>query len=336
MNNNILKIKFDASTIDGIIEKNVTYRPSMSDPNLYSYVQGILFVPTINLDREMFGSELSDNDIKNIFLSTSQLNNFITRLREKNKIVLPITMSDAKKRGIIYNNIKFLLNLFFKKGASLYIYQTKYIINNYKWDGQYKLTNVTTYTPPSVDINIQIVLHKGDELSFINSTRLNCKQKRDNIVSDYYDLVGLVKPADKTAKLSERQKDMTNRSSQYIPSRYGDSRYGDSRYGDSRYGDSRYGDPYYNQNIYRDRYPYTRDSYPSSRDNYPYGNSSPAYGPRPPADGPRPVAYGSRSAVYGPSSAYQPKPILKKKSVRFAGGGNKGKHVRKTQKNKRK
>ena len=216
MNNNILKIKFDASTIDGIIEKNVTYRPSMSDPNLYSYVQGILFVPTINLDREMFGSELSDNDIKNIFLSTSQLNNFITRLREKNKIVLPITMSDAKKRGIIYNNIKFLLDLFFKKGDSIYIYQTKYMINNYKWDGQYKLTNVTTYTPPSVDINIQIVLHKGDELSFINSTRLNCKQKRDNIVSDYYDLVGLVKPADKTAKLSERQKDMTNRSSQYI------------------------------------------------------------------------------------------------------------------------
>ena len=324
MNNNILKIKFDASTIDGIIEKNVTYRPSMSDPNLYSYVQGILFVPTINLDREMFGSELSDNDIKNIFLSTSQLNNFITRLREKNKIVLPITMSDAKKRGIIYNNIKFLLDLFFKKGDSIYIYQTKYMINNYKWDGQYKLTNVTTYTPPSVDINIQIVLHKGDELSFINSTRLNCKQKRDNIVSDYYDLVGLVKPADKTAKLSERQKDMTNRSSQYIPSRYGDSRYGDSRYGDSRYGD-----PYYNQNIYRDRYPYTRDSYPSSRDNYPYGNSSPAYGQRP-------TAYGSRSAVYGPSSAYQPKPILKKKSVRFAGGSNKGKHVRKTQKNKRK
>ena len=325
MNNNILKIKFDASTIDGIIEKNVTYRPSMSDPNLYSYVQGILFVPTINLDREMFGSELSDNDIKNIFLSTSQLNNFITRLREKNKIVLPITMSDAKKRGIIYNNIKFLLNLFFKKGDSLYIYQTKYIINNYKWDGQYKLTNVTMYTPPSVDINIQIVLHKGDELSFINSTRLNCKQKRDNIVSDYYDLVGLVKPADKTAKLSERQKDMTNRSSQYIP----------SRYGDSRYGDSRYGDPYYNQNIYRDRYPYTRDSYPSSRDNYPYGNSSPAYGPRPSAYGPRPVAYGSRPVAYGPSSAYQPKPILKKKSVRFA-GGSKSNHVRKTQKNKRK
>ena len=112
MNNNILKIKFDASTIDGIIEKNMTYRPSMSDPNLYSG-QSILFVPTIILDRDMFGSELSDNDIKKIFLSTSQLKNFITRVREKNKIVLPITMSDAKKRGIIYNNIKFLLNLFF-------------------------------------------------------------------------------------------------------------------------------------------------------------------------------------------------------------------------------
>lgn len=310
MNNNILKIKFDASTIDGIIEKNMTYRPSMSDPNLYSGLQSILFVPTINLDRDMFGSELSDNDIKKIFLSTSQLKNFITRVREKNKIVLPITMSDAKKRGIIYNNIKFLLNLFFKKGDSIYIYQTKYMINNYKWDGQYKLTNVTTYTPPSVDINIQIVLHKGDELSFINSTRLNCKQKRDNIVSDYYDLVGLEKPADKTAKLSERPVDMTKRMTPYIQSRYSDPRYGDPRYRDPRYRD-----PYYKQNIYRDGYPYSRDSYPSySR----YGNSSPDYGPRP---------------SYGPS--YQPKPILKKKSVRFV-GGSKSKHVRKTQKHKRK
>ena len=316
MNNNILKIKFDASTIDGIIEKNITYRPSMSDPNIYSG-QSILFVPTINLDRDMFGSELSDNDIKKIFLSTSQLKNFITRVREKNKIVLPITISDAKKRGIIYNNIKFLLNLFFKKGDSLYIYQTKYIINNYKWDGQYKLTNVTMYTPPSVDINIQIVLHKGDELSFINSTRLNCKQKRDNIVSDYYDLVGLEKPADKTAKLSERPVDMTKRMTPYIQ----------SRYGDPRYGDPRYRDPYYKQNIYRDGYPYSRDSYPSySR----YGNYSPDYGPTP-SYGPRP-SYGPTSS-YGPS--YQPKPILKKKSVRFA-GGNKSKHVRKTQKNKRK
>ena len=165
------------------------------------------------------------------------------------------------------------------------------------------------YTPPSVDINIQIVLHKGDELSFINSTRLNCKQKRDNIVSDYYDLVGLEKPADKTAKLSERPVDMTKRMTPYIQSRYSDSRYGDPRYGDPRYRD-----PYYKQNIYRDGYPYSRDSYP-------YGNSSPEYGPRP---------------SYGPSPSYQPKPILKKKSVRFVGGSNKRKHVRKTQKHKRK
>jgi hypothetical protein len=317
----------------------MTYRPSMSDPSLYSGLQSILFVPTINLDREMFDSELSDNDIKKIFLSTSQLNDFITRVREKNKIVLPITMSDAKKRGIIYNNIKFLLNLFFKKGANLYIYQTKYMINNYKWDGQYKLTNVTMYTPPSVDINIHIVLHKGDELSFINSTRLNCKQKRDNIVSDYYDLVGLEKPADKTAKLSERPVDMTKRMTPYIQSRFSDPRYSDPRYRDPRYSNPRYGDPrysnpYYNQNIYRDGYPY-------SRYKYPYGNYSPDYGPTPsygqrPSYGPTP-SYGQRPSYgptpsYGPS--YQPKPILKKKSVRFAGGSNKRKHVRKTQKHK--
>ena len=36
MNNNILKITFDAATINGIIAKDITYEPSMSNPQLYS------------------------------------------------------------------------------------------------------------------------------------------------------------------------------------------------------------------------------------------------------------------------------------------------------------
>jgi len=57
---------------------------------------------------------------------------------------------------------------------------------------------------PIVEIKIELILHKGDKLSFVDSTRLNCLQKKNDIVNDYYYLVGLDKPAGKTAKLEDR------------------------------------------------------------------------------------------------------------------------------------
>jgi len=40
---------------------------------------------------------------------------------------------------------------------------------------------------------------------------LNCMQKREGIVTDYYSLVGLDKPLGKTAPLSERPVDTLNK-----------------------------------------------------------------------------------------------------------------------------
>ena len=51
---------------------------------------------------------------------------------------------------------------------------------------------------------------EGEELSFIDSTRLNCMQRRQEIIDDYYELVGLkdVKPAKKIASLKDRPVDL--------------------------------------------------------------------------------------------------------------------------------
>lgn len=210
MSNNILKITFDASTINGTIIKEMRYSPSMSSPTLYSQFPNILFIPSIKITRDAFDPSLGDDDIKKIFLSSAQLDNFITRLQEK-KMYKPITIADAREKGIIYSNIKFLLDLFFKKGDSFFIYQTQYVINSYKWNNKYVITPVPGQKTPTVDIKIQFVLHKGSELSFIESTRLNCIQKRESIVNDYYYLVGLDKPRGKTAPLSERPVDTLNK-----------------------------------------------------------------------------------------------------------------------------
>lgn len=215
MSNNILKITFNASTVTGIIIKDVKYTPSMSQPQLYGAFPNILFIPTIKLKKNMFDKDfglfdntLDENDIKKIFLSTSQLNNFIERLQEKKKYN-PIKLSEAKKKGIIYNNIKFILDLFFKKGDKFYIYQKIYLINNYNWNDKYNMSPVAGQNIPIFEVNIDLILHEGSELSFFDSTRLNCVQKRNSIVNDYYELVGLNKPLPKTAKLIEQPVDMS-------------------------------------------------------------------------------------------------------------------------------
>ena len=208
MSNNILKISFDASTINGIISKDIKYSPSMSNPQLYSSFPNILFIPSIKLRNSLFDKDLGEDDKKKIFLSPAQFDNFLLRLREK-KLYKPITITEAKKRGIIYNNIKFFFNLFFKKGDKLVINAKSYIINNYNWDDKYNIVPVPGQKTPIIELKISFILHDGKELSFVDSTKLNCMQKKQNIVDDYYSLVGLKKPVEKTAPLKEQPVDIT-------------------------------------------------------------------------------------------------------------------------------
>lgn len=193
MMSNILKITFDASTIKGSIIKNMNYIPSMSEPQLYNTFPNILFIPSIKLKKDLFDKDLGD-DIKKIFLSSTQLDNFITRLQER-KIYAPITIREAQDKGIIYNNIKFVLDLFFNKGDKFFIYQTQYVINNYNWNNKYKLLPVSDKKVPNVEIKVDFILQEGaGDLSFVDSTRLNCMQKKNSIIEDYYYLVGLDSP----------------------------------------------------------------------------------------------------------------------------------------------
>jgi len=213
LNDNVLKIKFNALTVNGIIIKEEVYKPALSNPKLYSEFSNILFVPSIKITRDLFENNLGDDDIKKIFLSPTQLNNFIQRIKEK-KMYKPITVNDAKEKGIIYNNIKFILDLFFSKGDKFVLYKTSYIINNYEWNNKYELKYRTGKKTPSVEILIDIYLHKGDELSFTDSTRLNCSKKKMDIINEYYALVGLNNKYKKTANTTDIPIDTNTQSKQ--------------------------------------------------------------------------------------------------------------------------
>lgn len=201
MSTNILKINFNASTTEGIIVKDEKYIPSMSNPSLYSSFPNLLFIPSIRLNKRLFDKNLGEDDIKKIFLSPLQFDNFITRLKEKN-MYDPIKISEAQTKGILYNNIKFILDLFFKKNDSLNIGANKYTINNYIWNNKYQLTPVPNKKTPIVSITITFVLKKGTSITFTESTKLNCMQKKQSILKEYNELVGLKAPKDKTAPSS--------------------------------------------------------------------------------------------------------------------------------------
>jgi len=203
MSNNILKISFDASTINGIISKDIKYYPSMSNPQLYSSFPNILFIPSVKLTASLFDKGLGEEDKKKIFLSPAQFDNFLIRLKEK-KLYKPITINEAKTRGIIYNNINFILNLFFKKGDKLVINTKPYIINNYNWNDKYNIIPIPGQKTPIIELTLSFTLHDGKELSFVDSTKLNCMQKKKEIVDDYYSLVGLKTPVEKTAPLKDQ------------------------------------------------------------------------------------------------------------------------------------
>ena len=194
---NTLKINFSADTINGQIIKDLTYKPEMSSP-LYRLFPNILFIPTIKLDKKLFSPELGEEDIKKIFLSPSQMDIFLSTIKNKYQIK-PQTIQQAQDKGIIYNNIRFILNMFFNKGSKFQVNNKKYIINKYDWDNKYKLNYKPGKKTPSVAIHLNFSLIEGEELSFIDSTRLNCMQRRQEIIDDYYELVGLkdVKPAKK-------------------------------------------------------------------------------------------------------------------------------------------
>lgn len=198
MSSNILVIKFDASTLKGVIVKDKKYKPYMSNSTLYSSFPNILFIPTIRLRKGLFDKDLGEDDIKKIFLSPVQFDNFISRLKEKN-LYQPLKISEAKAKGIIHNNIKFILDLFFNKNDKITIGTQTFLINNYQWNNKYTLTPVAGKKAPIVNVSISLILHKGDSLTFTESTRLNCMQKKESIISEYRQLVGLQPIPKKTA-----------------------------------------------------------------------------------------------------------------------------------------
>ena len=195
----LFNIYFEANTLNGTIINNEKIIPEMFNPHIYSTYKVIYITPFIVIKNKYFPPDLGEDDKKINFFNLPQFNNFTQRIKERENFK-SININQAKEKKIIDQNIFFILNLLLSKNQSFTIRNKKYSINNFNWNGKYELSVSNKNKIPSVNIKIKIFLHEGKEISFIESTRLNCLQKRQQIIKDYHLLVNLPVPKNKTAE----------------------------------------------------------------------------------------------------------------------------------------
>ena len=71
-----------------------------------------------------------------------------------------------------------------------YLYNNPYVINSYKWDYQIIERTVPNKRIPQYEIRIKLFLSPGKDMNFIDSSRLTCLQRRQQIVDDWLALTG--------------------------------------------------------------------------------------------------------------------------------------------------
>lgn len=194
----LFNIYFEASTIEGVIIKNEKVLPEMFNPHIFSTFKVIFISPFVKFNSNYFSQNLGDDDKKIVFFNLPQFQNYIQRIKEKENIK-SLSLKQAKEKKIIDQNCYFLLHLFFQKNQPFTIRNRKYLINTFKWDGTYQITLSSQKKIPQINVKINIFLHEGSQMSFIESTRLSCLQKRQKIIKDYHTLVNLKQPSKKTA-----------------------------------------------------------------------------------------------------------------------------------------
>lgn len=200
----ILQVHFNAQTVDGEILKDIMFTPSMITHSMY-IDDNKLYITDSFLFESKYFTGLTNHQKKDIFTSSAYFTNFFTRILEQYKINL-LTNQQAVSAKTMEHNIQFVLNLLFPKNASMVLGERKYKINNFVWKGKYLVTSRQreNLTIPLVKIDIDLYLHEGTHLSFIDSTRLHCSQKYNKIMNNYnYLRSGKDIPIKKTAPINK-------------------------------------------------------------------------------------------------------------------------------------
>lgn len=193
----------------------IIYRPSMTLPDTQSTT--VYINPLIPLNNKIIEQKKDSDEIFSQFFSKNEFDSLINRILTK-KMEKKLTYEEAKKKGIIEDNIELTLNTLFKENNSFFYGSKEYLIYDYDWspsqlkvmkseykekenrENKYKskynykkdkkVKNYYYYYFIKIYL---VIIEKGnwDKIPFIEKYKLNCIDRKEKIRSAYADLFHL-------------------------------------------------------------------------------------------------------------------------------------------------
>jgi hypothetical protein len=190
----------------------IIYRPSMTLPNTQSNT--VYINPLIPLNNKVIEEKKDSDELYSQFFSKNEFDSLINRTLTK-KMEKKLTYAEAKKKGIIENNIELTLNTLFKENNSFFYGSKKYLIYDYDWShSQLKVMKREYNTTENKNRKYKkdkkdkkdknyyyyyfvkiylVIIEKGNwnKIPFIEKYKLNCIDRKEKIRSAYADLFHL-------------------------------------------------------------------------------------------------------------------------------------------------
>ena len=172
------QLKIVLSTKGDLTEKRVSFTPSMVFINNKSST--IFFPPTVKITSELIkravpqaGKELD------VFTSRVYFTQFM-RYATSRRRFKPISLAKAEEDGIVESNFNFFKDIFFKRNNRIFVGSRGYSIISSKIDlSKSKIPKDSNNLTFKMHVDLNIIDSRND--TFVNRTRLSCKDKRANI-----------------------------------------------------------------------------------------------------------------------------------------------------------
>ncbi len=144
---------------------------------------------------------------KKYFDDYSKPNRFQLFFSKSNILRTTVRKTPSKDPEYVYKNIQFIVDNMFAKEEKLYLGSDPYAIYSSFWDKKiYKTNNPNIY-----QIDVNIILAKGEKLTSADSFKLSCDQRKNEIAEDI-DLIfdNLVNNIKFTSSKKETREEITD------------------------------------------------------------------------------------------------------------------------------
>ena len=182
----ILNIYIDGITNDGKITNEIEFEPYMLNKDFSNY-DYTLFSPSLPITKKDIPKNLNNEEKMKIFFSLDLFQKLLEKIKQqKNILQIPTNFNVS----YIENNIDMILNILFYNGQHITIGNDLFTIYTHTWNGKYT-TNNQNNKITIFNINVRLVLQKGESISFYESLQLSCKEREREIKRNFNDITGI-------------------------------------------------------------------------------------------------------------------------------------------------